>query len=44
MWLLIETTDSRLLNCVGLALGIVEKIATGDRVESNPDILNLVAI
>ena len=42
--LLIEMSDSHLTDCVGLTLGIVEKVATGNGVESTRDILNLIAI
>jgi len=42
--LLIEMSDSHLPDCVGLTLGIVEKVATGNGVESTQDILDLIAI
>jgi hypothetical protein len=42
--LLIEMSDSHLPDCVGLTLGIVEKIASGNGVESTQEVLNLIAI
>jgi len=42
--LLIEMSDSHLTDCVGLTLGIVEKVATGNGVESTRDILDFIAI